>query len=74
MLPNDWKDWETCTDENLYVRFGLNPQIADSYTSSQIEAAFEERKAWWKDKSSTNPLWSKKNGQQNPALLKLKTS
>ena len=50
MLPDDWKDWQQCTDECLYVRLGLDPSRASSYSAGQIEAVYEERKLWWMKK------------------------
>ncbi|MFH0774952.1 MAG: tetratricopeptide repeat protein [bacterium] len=69
MLSNDWKDWKTCIDDNLYVRLGLDPKRADSYTKSQIESAYEERKNWWKEKQTSNPLWREKKQLAEPNLL-----
>jgi len=60
MLPDDWKNWETCTDDNFYVRFGLDPQKATSYSVDNIESAFKERRDWWAKKPRSNPLWSEK--------------
>ncbi|MEK9148794.1 MAG: hypothetical protein AAB267_01965, partial [Candidatus Desantisbacteria bacterium] len=60
LLQDDWKDWKTCTDDNFYVRFGLEPEKADSYTISTIESAFKERRAWWGEKPRSHPVWGER--------------
>jgi len=72
MLPDDWKGWQQCTDECLYVRLGLDPGQASSYGSAQIEAAYEERKIWWMKKPRSNPRWSERIRSAEAALAEAK--
>lgn len=60
MLPDDWKDWKQCTDSNLYVRIGLDPRIAASYTIDEIKRAIKERVDWWNKKPRSQPIWSER--------------
>jgi hypothetical protein len=72
MLPDDWKDWQQCTHEHLYVRVGLDPGRAGSYSAAQIEAAYEERKVWWMRKPRSNPRWSDRIRRAEEALAEAK--
>jgi len=74
MLPDDWKDWPQCTGENLYVRLGLDPNKADSYTSKQIESAFKERKEWWMKKPRSNPMWAERIRLADGVLIEARTT
>jgi tetratricopeptide (TPR) repeat protein len=60
MLPDNWQDWKTCTNDILYVRLGLNPEEANSYSNQQIEAGYRERRAWWSKKPRHDQVWAER--------------
>jgi len=60
ILPDDWEGWKTCTDENYYMRLGLDIERAASYTSIQIEAAYKERRVWWQKKPRSISPWDRR--------------
>ncbi len=69
LLQDDWKDWKTCTDDNFYVRFGLEPEKAVSYTTEQIEAAFRQRRDWWAKKPASHTDWGERRRLAEGSLV-----
>jgi len=59
MLPDGWKDWKTCLDNNLYIRLGLDPKKADSHSVDDVNQAYKKRYEWLIKRiaSKNNPKW-----------------
>ncbi len=60
-MPDDWKEWETCTNNNLYVCLGLNEEGGD-YKDEEIERAYKERYEFFQRQSysKNSPRWGGK--------------